>query len=380
LDKDHYTDFLRNKFSIGFFVVIMILSACHEGQLATPPKDLVGKTDSLLKTEPDFSGVILLAEKGQPVYHRAFGYTGIGLKTPMDTSAIFELASISKQFTAIVIMMLKEEGKLDYDDPLDKYLPGLPYPGIRIRNLLNHTSGLPDYMKIMDLHWDKSKVAGNDDIIDFLKKYHPPKLFNPGDKFEYSNTGYVLLASVAEHASGKNFITFCKERIFSPLKMTSTAIRTREEKSRLSKATSGSVWIPEKRNYVPADSIPSTNYNIWLGARKGPGRISSTASDLLKWDQALYSGILVSQSTLTGAFTPARLNNDSLSAYGFGWMLRLSTPYGRVVYHTGDNPGYSTEIIRYLDQEKTIIVLCNNAYPAFERIVNGMEQIFLAHH
>src|SRR5262245_47346404 len=162
------------------------------------------KLDSLFSVQKDFSGVVLIAEKGDPVYYKAFGNREFEPLIPLQKTDIFELASVSKQFTAMIIMILKEKGKLNYDDSVSKYLD-IPYKGITIRNLLTHTSGLPDYQDIMDKYWDKSKVAGNTDCIDYLKKYAPPKRFEPGEKYEYSNTGYLLLASIAEKASGKDF-------------------------------------------------------------------------------------------------------------------------------------------------------------------------------
>jgi CubicO group peptidase (beta-lactamase class C family) len=272
-------------------------------------------------------------------------------------------------------MMLNEEGKLNYDEPIEKYIPGLPYKSITIRNLLNHTSGLPDYQAIMDEHWDKTKVASNNDIIEYLKKYHPANLFEPNDKYEYSNTGYVLLATIVEKASGKDFISFCRERIFTPLRMTSSDIRSLEEKKRIENFAIGHIYVKEKNRFIRADSFPSSNYTIWLGNRKGPGRISSTSSDLLKWDQALYSELLLKKETLDEAFSPAHLKNDSLSQYGFGWMLKQDDRLGKVVYHDGDNPGYKTIIVRYLDQKKTIIVLCNNAIPEFNLLIKDLEGI-----
>ena len=146
------------------------------------------KLDSLFNAQKDFSGVVLIAENGKPVYHKAFGYREFETKILLQTSDIFELASVSKQFTAMIIMMLKEKGKLSYDDSVSKYLQ-IPYKGMTIRNLLTHTSGLPDYQEIMDKYWDKSKVAGNPDCIEYLNKYAPPKHFEPGEKYEYSNTG-----------------------------------------------------------------------------------------------------------------------------------------------------------------------------------------------
>ena len=330
--------------------------------------------DSLFAVQKDFSGVVLAAEKGKIIYHKAFGYRAFASKTPLQKSDIFELASVSKQFTAMIIMMLKEKGMLGYDESVEKYLT-ISYKGITIRNLLTHTSGLPDYQDIMDEHWDKTKVAGNEDCIEYLNKFAPAKLFEPGTKYEYSNTGYLLLASIAEKASGKDFIELCRQWIFRPLQMNSTAIRTPAEKAAIKNFAIGHIFVQNRQLYIRADSFPSSNYTIWLGNRKGPGRISSTATDLLIWDQALYSNKLVKQSTLQEAFTPIKLYDGSNSYYGFGWMLRAASNDGTVVYHDGDNPGYKTEIIRLIDKKKTIILLNNNAHQNFENIINTMETI-----
>ena len=176
----------------------------------------------------------------------------------------------------------------------------IPYKNITIRHLLTHTSGLPDYQEIMDKHWDKSKVAGNKEILEYLNQYAPPKLFKAGEKYEYSNTGYVLLASIAEKSSGKDFIKLCRKWIFKPLKMRSTNIRTLKEKRETQNFAIGHIYVPEREQYVRADSFPSSDYTIWLGNRKGPGRVSSTAADLLQWDKALYSEKLVSSFNFTG--------------------------------------------------------------------------------
>lgn len=334
------------------------------------------KLDSLLNAEKDFSGVVLIAEKDQPVYYKAVGYREFAGQIPLEKTDIFELASVSKQFTAMIIMMLKEKGLLQYDDMVEKYLT-IPYKGISIRHLLTHTSGLPDYQSIMDQYWDKTKVAGNDDCIEYLNKYAPSKLFEPGTKYTYSNTGYLLLASIAEKASGKDFIELCRKWIFKKLKMKSTDIRTLQAKKATGNFAIGHIYIKETDRYVRADSFPSSDYTIWLGNRKGPGRISSAAADLLKWDLALYTNKLVSSSTLQEAFTPMKLNDGSLSSYGFGWVIVQDSFAGQVVYHTGDNPGYKTEIIRLIDKKKTIIVLNNNAHPGFSKIVASLEEVLI---
>jgi len=333
-----------------------------------------GKLDSLFDAQKDFSGVILIAENGKPFYQKAFGYREFENKIPLQVSDIFELASVSKQFTAMIIMMLKEKGLLNYDDSVSKYLQ-IPYKGMTIRNLLTHTSGLPDYQDIMDKYWDKSKVAGNSDCIEYLNKYAPPKHFEPGEKYEYSNTGYMLLGSIAEKASGKDFIDLCRNWIFRKLKMKSTDIRTLEEKKATRNFAIGHIYVEERNKWVRADSFPSSNYTIWLGNRKGPGRVSSSASDLLTWDQALYTEKLVKQSTLQEAFTPMKLNNGTISNYGFGWEIKNDPSFGKIVQHDGDNPGYKTQIIRYIDKKKTIILLNNNSYLNFNTLLKELEAL-----
>lgn len=329
------------------------------------------KVDSIINnytSNNKFSGVVLIAEEGKVKYNIAAGYIDFANQTPLNKNSIFELASVSKQFTAMTIMILKERGLLNYDDLLEKYI-NVPYKGITIRHLLTHTSGLPDYQAIMDTYWDKTKVAGNTDIIKYLNTYAPSKLFEPGEKYTYSNTGYVLLASIVEKVTGHDFIAFCNTEIFNKLHLNKTRIRSLTEKAALKNFALGHVYVENRKEYISVDSFPSSNYTIWLGNRKGPGRISSTVEDLLKWDQALYTNKLISQTTLTEAFKPMVLNNGAVSNYGFGWILQ---PAENRVWHNGDNPGYKTIIIRFLATNKTLILLCNNASVEFENLVDTL--------
>lgn len=361
---------------LPILILLTLVLGCKMNQdQKSEGNTLVTKIDSIFTSLPDFSGVVLFADKGEPIYHKVFGVRSFETNVPIELNDIFELASVSKQFTAMAIMMLQQEGKLQYDDPIEKYLPGLTYQGIAIRHLLNHTSGLPDYQAVMDEHWDKSKVASNPDILEYLKKYNPPKNFEPGEKYEYSNTGYVFLASIAEAVSGQDFIEFCKERIFEPLQMTSTAIRSNEVKNKLLHLAYGHIYVDDRKSFIRADSFPSSNYTIWLGGRKGPGRVSSTTADLLKWDQALYADQLITQETLKDAFTPATLNNGNKSNYGFGWEIIPTSGAGKVIWHNGDNPGYKTIIVRYLDAGKTLIILNNNYHPQFEEARDAIDEI-----
>ena len=307
----------------------------------------------------NFSGVVLVASEGEIVFTGVNGKRDFERKILLKLSDVFELASVSKQFTAMMVMICKEKGLLNYDDLVEEYLD-IPYKGITIRNLLTHTSGLPDYQKIMDENWDKSQVAGNTEILEYLNKYEPEILFSPGDEYKYSNTGYVLLGSIVEKVTGKDFVKISKKWIFEPLKMKYTSIRSNEEKNELNNLALGHKKDSLDK-FVNANKFLSSNYTVWLGNRKGPGRVSSNVFDLLLWDRALYGETLVTKKTLNEAFTPYKLNNGKFSFYGFGWKLN-NDPKNKIVSHSGSNPGYKTKIIRLIDKEKTIIILSNNDF------------------
>jgi CubicO group peptidase (beta-lactamase class C family) len=183
------------------------------------------------------------------------------------------------------------------------------------------------------------------------------------------------LASIAEKAGGEDFIEMCRSRIFLPLSMTDTDIRTADQKKKIEKFAWGHILVNSTKRFVRADSFPSSDYTIWLGNRKGPGRISSSALDLLKWDQSLYMEMPFKRETLRSAWTSATLNDGNLSSYGFGWMLKKTKNGESVIWHSGDNPGYSTRIMRYPNSKRTLIVLCNNAYPEFESMMSKLEDV-----
>ena len=366
---------LNKYFKMRFFQTcfLIALMTCSMNILHAQAVDYnkISTTLSNLAQQDKFSGVVLVAENGKVKFEHAYGNLDNEKNMPNKVNTIFELASVSKQFTAMTIMMLQEKGLLKYDDLVEQYID-IPYKGITIRQLLTHTSGLPDYQNIMDQHWDKTKVANNTDIIEYLHKYAPPALFEPGTKYEYSNTGFVILASITEKVSGRDFIEFCNNEIFSKLKMNHTAIRTLEQKASTPNFALGYIYVPERNKYVRADSFPSSNYTIWLGNRKGPGRISSTVQDLLKWDQGLYANVLISPNTLLDAYKPMTLKNGAISNYGFGWELIPNAPHGKIVWHNGDNPGYKTLIMRFVDQKRTLIVLCNNATDEFVNLTSTL--------
>jgi CubicO group peptidase (beta-lactamase class C family) len=334
------------------------------GQLAFG-QDRVQKIDSLLNAvyeSKKINGNFLIAEKGKVIYSKSFGYANEEKKEKLNENTIFELASCSKQFTAMAIMILKEKGKLNLDDEIIKYIPQLSnYKGITIRHLVNHTGGLPDYMEIMDSIYDKSKIATNKDIIEIFNKHNPKILFEPNTKYEYSNTGYALLASIIEKASGLTFAEFLNKSIFKPLKMKNTFVYTRRfSPKKIDNYAFGYVYSDSLKKYVLPDEVTETKMVIWLDGIVGDGCVNSNVNDLLIWDRALYTNKLLSETGMKELFEVATLNDNSKTKYGFGWFIDENVDFGKTVSHSGGWPGYATYIDRHITNDKTIILLQNH--------------------
>lgn len=316
---------------------------------------------SMLYNQQQFNGTILIAENGKITFKKSYGIANEETKKPIDENTIFELASVSKQFTAMGIVILKERGKLSYEDKLTKFFPALDeYKDVTVRNLLTHTSGLPDYINPTRLQLlDQNKINKNDDLIDFLVKQKLQLSFAPGTKFSYSNTGYVLLASIIEKVSGVTYADFLKRNIFNPLKMKNTFVYNRRLAPRKLNNYAYGYGFSEKENkYVLPDNV--AKFVVFLDGIVGDGNISSTALDLLKWDQALRAGKLISKQGLQEIYSPAILNDGTQTKYGFGWFIGDKKDYGNYVYHSGGFPGYVTYIARYLTTNKTLIILQNH--------------------
>ena len=324
--------------------------------------------NSLYETKK-FNGNVLIAEKGQIIYQNSFGLANEITKDKLNSESIFELASVSKQFTAMGIVILKEKGKLSFNDKIGKYIPELKfYSKISIKNLLQHTSGLPDYMELLDSllidsTWDnKTKIATNKDIISVYAKNQPKLLFEPSTKWEYSNTGYALLASIIEKVYQKNYADFLNENIFKPLQMTNTFVYTRRLQPKTIKNYAfGYVYSDSLKGNVLPDSVPRLDLMVYcLDGIVGDGTVNSTTNDLLKWDRALYTEKLISSKSRNEVFTTGTLFNKKTTEYGFGWSLEKNKMFGNIVKHSGGWPGYRTYIERHTDNDKTIIFLENN--------------------
>lgn len=337
------------------FIFLNFLSSYSQKKI-----QLIDSIFSSLYKKGEFNGNVLIAEKGVPVYQKCFGLANIKTNQRLNEYSVFELASVSKQFTAMAIVILKDRGKLNLSDDIRKYIPELPYKGMTIKNLLHHTSGIPDYMNLMDSFWNKNLIATNKDIVNLLVKYHPDTLFSPQTKYEYSNTGFALLANIIEKTSGKSYSEFLKENIFDPLEMKNTLIVNRRyQPMNLKNYAFGYIYSDSLNKYVLPDELPEYSEVIWLDGIVGDGCVNSTILDLLKWDRALYTTQLVSQNDMDEIFTSDTLTDGTPTHYGFGWQIENIRHYGKIVSHSGGWPGYSTYIERHLSSDKTIIVLQN---------------------
>ncbi|RZK39310.1 MAG: serine hydrolase [Pedobacter sp.] len=338
-------------------------------------QDRVQKIDSLLQSlyaAKKINGNFLIAEKGVVLYQKSFGLANESTGEKLNENSIFELASVSKQFTAMAVMMLQEKGKLKLDDDFTKYLPELSqYKGITILNLINHTSGLPDYMSLMEKVFDKSKIAGNREIIQAFVKNKPAVLFEPSTKYEYSNTGYVFLASIVEKVSGNSFAEFLTKNIFSPLQMKNTFVYNRRWKpKKVDNYAFGYLYSDSLKKYILPDEFEPTKVVVWLDGVQGDGTVNTTSADLLKWDRALYTNKLLSPDGMKQLYETPTLKDGSKTQYGVGVMVDNNAEFGKIINHGGGWPGYKTFIDRHIDNDKTIIMLQNH-----EEAVNPLRSI-----
>ncbi len=307
-----------------------------------------------------FNGNVLIAEKGKIIYEKSFGYANEITKEALNKNTAFELASVSKPFTALAIMILKEKKKLKLEDKVIKYLPELDaYPEVTIKSLLNHTNGLPDYMSVMDTIWDKSKVATNEDVISILNTYRPNSLFAPNTQNAYSNTGYVLLASIIERVSGLSYAKFMEKAIFKPLHMDRTFVDDKNSHPRSTPNYAlGYLYI--KNKYILPEEFPRTQFVTWLGDIVGDGSVNSTILDLYKFDMALQTEQLISRKAIQEIFTNEMLVNGDLAKNTLGWRVLDTEPFGKIARKSGGWPGYNTYMERNIDTDKTIIILQNH--------------------
>lgn len=326
------------------------------------------KIDSVLQyayKRLGFHGAVLASKDGKLLYQGAVGTANFNTGEELKTADVFQLASVSKQFTAMCIMMLHEQGKLSYDDSLVKYIPNIPYRDITIRHLLNHTSGLPNYMWLVEHKWPEERNPYNDDVIDMLVNHNLPRYFSAGRRFDYSNTGYVLLASIVEKVSGQRFDDFVTSNIFEPLHMANSYVYC----TGLNKPEPQHVLGYEKqwKRYRVYGEDPNNG-------TVGDKNVFSTVHDLYLWDQALNNHTLVSQSTLDEAFGPGQTRKQREIPYGFGFRLKQDKNE-HLVYHNGLWNGFRTAFIKDMNDGTTLILLNHTNSAAKSTVLKKLQDI-----
>ncbi len=343
----------------NIFFVLTILPFFANAQL-TEKINRVDSALSYLYQHHFFNGAVLIGEKGKVVYKKAFGVSSAAGDQMLTTQSSFNLASVSKQFFAMMIMMLKEQGKLQYDDPVQKYLPSFPYNNITIRHLMNHTSGLPEYFEIAAHNMNLLDTLTNESMLALLAATKPPLVFQPGEKWQYCNTNYTTLASIIEKISSEPCDVFFRGHITEPLKMKNTFIYNLKMKSYPASRVFGFHY--EKGKAVKDDLL-------WLDGIVGDGNIYSSVEDLYKWDQALYTEKLVKKNTFDEAITSGKLNNGKNDGYGFAWFI--DSPHVKL-HHTGSWVGFRNIIVRYVEKNQTIIILDNSRNTFSRNIVQNI--------
>jgi CubicO group peptidase (beta-lactamase class C family) len=334
-------------------VVLGLVVGCATGGGQSPS---VPSIDALLAeyTGPAVPGAsVIVIRDGRVILRRAYGMADLGRHVAATPETDYRLASVSKQFTAMAVMLLARDGKVRYDEPIREILPELPAAAQRVtvRHLLNHTSGLPDYE---DLIPDSQTVQVSDRDVLALLARRDTLYFTPGSTYRYSNSGYVLLGLIVERVSGVPFPEFLRARIFAPLGMTASVAHVEGVDTVPHRAygySPGPPGPPSPTGFTPTDQSVTS-------ATLGDGGIYTNVDDLVRWDAALYGAALVDAATLRLATTPPVLPGGAETQYGFGWFVDRYRDERRW-RHTGETSGFRNAIQRFPDRRFTVIVLTN---------------------
>lgn len=308
---------------------------------------------------------VAISRGGQVVFMKGYGLANVELSVPVTPDTVFQLASVTKQFTAAGVLLLVHDGKLTLDTRVGSVLPELPraWRDLTVRQLLSHTSGLPSYTDLPDLQKRWRNDMSHADILALIADQ--PLKFRPGEREDYSNTNYFLLGMVIEKVSGRRWDEFLAERIFRPLGMRAT--RANDQLSIVPHRAAGYRFVGGKIANAECTSM------TWPFAA---GALLSTVSDLTRWDAALYDDRLLPQPLLQTMWTPVRLNDGRQADYGFGWRI-VRADGRRLVYHSGGIPGFLTNISRFIDDRLTVIVLSNSEHSDPQQLARDLAAIYL---
>lgn len=302
---------------------------------------------------------ILIAKNGQVIYKKAVGLANLELQIPLTTDNVFEIGSITKQFTSVSILMLEEQGKLQLQDEITKYIPDYPTLGktITIHHLLNHTSGIKSYTNMESFKKNARKDMTPTELIDVFK--NEPMGFDPGEKFLYNNSGYILLGHIIEVVSGESYADFIQKYIFDKVGMTSTYYGSMKK------------IIPNRASgYSDNNGFTNADY-LSLTLPYAAGSIMSTVDDLLKWQNAISANSLIKRSSLEKAINGSILNSGEKIPYGYGWG-KGSISGSKTIEHSGGIFGYTSNGIFFPEENMYVIALsncdCSNVSEASSRI------------
>ena len=328
------------------------------------------KLDSLLKRihkRHDFHGAVLVAKNEKIVYENQIGTADFKKKTPLNKESVFQLASVSKQFTAAAIMLLNERNQIKLTDTVNTYFPDFPYKAVTIKNLLNHTAGLPKYFWIAEHEWQQEKAPTNSEMMEFLESTDVKRYFKPGRNFDYSNTGYFVLASIVEKISGTSFSSFLKKNIFEPLQMDHSYVYSFENDAIGEHQLDGYRLYRGWRHV----KIPSTVNDAIVGDKN----IYTTAEDLFKWTKGLNSGSFLTKQSLALMYSKGESVYGKKIPYGFGF--RIDTKGENSIYHYGKWNGFSTGLTNYLEDNLVVIVLEHTSFNALKSLNRKIKKIVI---
>lgn len=301
-------------------------------------------------------------KSGDIVYNEQFGLANMEYEIPITEDTVFSIASITKQFTGMGIMILQERNLLEYDEKLTEFFPKLyNYKGVTIRHLLNNCSGIENYYSIIDRLGISAVNIDNKKVYEILLK-EEGLLFKPGSKFDYSNSNWVLLAMIIERVSGVSYDKFMQENIFNVIGMKNSIVFT--EKQPIVKNRAYGYGI--KNEYIYCDYVEALTV--------GDGGILTTIGDLYKWDQALYTNRLVSKESVTLSFTNGSTEGEE--KYGFGWSIGEDELGNIKVWHTGFDAGFRSVITRYVDDKFTVVILSNSSQCSWEERKKITENLY----
>lgn len=362
----------------------VLVTGCNNN----PNREKAQLLDSLFTTMHErgqFNGNVLIAQNGQIIYQNCLGYADREKQILLNENTLFNTGSVSKIFTAIAIQQLEEKGLLEIGDPVKKHLPGFPYPDVTIHHLLIHAAGLPeDSQLLQNCGWDRSKIAKNKDLLEALYTQKPPLRFTPGQSSAYNNLGYNVLAQIVEQASGLNFKEYLHKYIFTSAKMERTSIYDMEEIKQADNVAKGYLFYPFTGQYEEAIKIPEFSGGYAVSGFCGDGNVYSTVTDLYRFYRALDAGKLITGESFEKAIQKHILahnlygENEYGVSFGYGWSI-ADAPV-TIIQRGGELPGYLSNSIWNLDNDRLIIYLMNDylaylsyqstIYPAYARLMH----------